>query len=52
MAGRPKNAPRPRRSRRYVRPDRHRSEHYVVGNFVLVIRNGTIVTVMPKGWLL
>lgn len=41
---------RPRR-RRYVRRFEEKCSFYVNGKVVLVVRDGTIVTVIPRSWV-
>lgn len=39
------------RRRRYVQPFEGKCSHYVNGRFVLVVRDGAIVTVKPRSWV-
>lgn len=47
----PERQPRQPRRRRYVRPFEERCSFYVKGEVVLVVKENTIVTVIPRSWV-
>lgn len=48
---RPRLPERQPRRRRYVRPFEEKCSFYVNGEIVLVVRENTIVTVIPRSWV-